>query len=115
MDGESLPRFTIEVSDFVKQVEYDGSSLKRGMNIAFSDSGPPMKNHVFLLMTLFSKIEFFPYSDHGDLWWKDGEYFARKVSLKQMSLFADMKRNYDFRVWDESAWSRIPMLPSMSL
>jgi len=26
----------------------------------------------------FTQIEFFPYTDHGDLWWKDGEYFARK-------------------------------------
>jgi len=26
----------------------------------------------------FTEIEFFPYTDHGDLWWKDGEYFARK-------------------------------------
>merc|ERR1711971_1432917 len=26
----------------------------------------------------FTQIEFFPYTDHGDLFWKDGEYFARK-------------------------------------
>merc|ERR1712080_258702 len=26
----------------------------------------------------FKEIEFFPYTDHGDLFWKDGEYFARK-------------------------------------
>jgi len=26
----------------------------------------------------FTEIEFFPYSDHGDFFWKDGEYFARK-------------------------------------
>lgn len=26
----------------------------------------------------FTQVEFFPYSDHGDLFWEDGEYFARK-------------------------------------
>jgi len=26
----------------------------------------------------FTQVEFFPYTDHGDLFWKDGEYFARK-------------------------------------
>lgn len=25
-----------------------------------------------------TQVEFFPYSDHGDLFWADGEYFARK-------------------------------------
>ena len=36
---------------------------------------------IFLLIVYIftSQVEFFPYSDHGDLWWKDGEYFARKV------------------------------------
>ena len=36
--------------------------------------------HVFFIPHIL-QIEFFPYTDHGDLWWKDGEYFARKVNL----------------------------------
>ena len=33
----------------------------------------------------FTQIEFFPYTDHGDAFWDDGEYLARKVDSKQLT------------------------------
>ena len=59
------------------------------------------------------QIEFFPYTDHGDLWWKDGEYFARKVNL--LKLHRGRVTSNHHRVWDEFALSLIPMLPSTYL
>jgi len=40
----------------------------------------------------FTQIEFFPYTDHGDFWWKDGEYFARKVNKEKISCFLTSRR-----------------------
>ena len=40
-------------------------------------------NPYLLLIAQMLQIEFFPYTDHGDLFWKDGEYFARKVKCEE--------------------------------
>ena len=78
-------------------------------------------NFAVLLFKDIFQIEFFPYTDHGDFFWKDGEYFARKVTFEEktiketISCFSDIKMMKNFRVLEECAWSPIPMLPLMSL